>query len=159
MLSNTEKIAVSDFLLNLKPLLKQRDKPIRMLKQSELDSRGVYQNFNEVLKDLGIDGDIVFIDSKTGDFDLYEEIVNRCSDDYLNRLVNLDVDSLKECLMNYGNHPIHLIDRLQNHHVTSFDGAKLNVFSYGNFENEAIVTILPTGLPVQIMKPWLKISL
>lgn len=156
MLSNTEQIELSDFLVNLKPLLNQRGKPIRMLKQSELDSRGFYHNFNEVLKEIGIVGGLVFIDSKPDDFDLYEEIVNRFSEDYLTRLVHLDVDSLRASLMNYGYHTKHLVDRIQKHHVTSFDGTGLNVFSYGNIENDPIVIILPTGLPVQIMKPWIE---
>lgn len=156
MLSNTEQIEISDFLVNIKPLLKQRIKPIRMLKNADLDSRGFYPKFNEVLKELGIDDGIVFINTKPNDFDLYEEIVNRCSDDYLARLVDLDEESLKASLMNYGHHSNHLIDRLDKHHVTSFDGTGINVFSYGDVKNDPVVIVLPTGLPVQIMKPWIE---
>lgn len=157
MLSNTEQIEISDFLVNIKPLLKQRMKPIRVLKKAELDFYGFYPKFNEVLKELGMDDDIVFIKTKPNDFDLYEEIVNRCCDDYLVRLVDLDEDSLKASLMNYGHHSNHLVDRLEKHHVTSFDGTELNVFSYGHVQNDPIVIVLPTGLPVQIMKPWIEI--
>lgn len=156
MLSNTEQIELSDFLVNLKPLLKQRAKPLRMLKQSELESRGFYQNFKVVLEALGIEEGIVFLDSKPDDFDLFEAILNKFSEDYLTKLVHLDEVSVKASLMNYGSHSKHLIDRIQTHQVTSFDGTSLNVFSHGEIEKDPIVIILPTGLPVQIMKPWIE---
>ena len=156
MLSSTEQIAISDFLVNIIPLLKQRDKPIRILKQAELDSLGFYPKFNEVLKEIGIYDGITLINTKPNDFDLYEEIVNGFFGDYLVGLGELDVDSLKASLMNYGNNYCHLINRMQTHDVTSPDGTRLNVFSYGLVENDPIIIVLPTGLPVQIMKPWIE---
>jgi len=157
MLSITEQIEISDFLVNIKHLLKQRSKPIRILKQVELDSVGFYNKLDEVLKELGIYDCIDLIKSKPNDFDLYEEIVNRFCHDYFVRLGDLDTPSLKMNLMNYGNNSNHLVDRIKTQNLTSTDGTVLNVYSHGNISNDPIIIVLPTGLPMLIMKPWIEI--
>lgn len=157
MLNNTEQIEISDFLVNIKPLLKQRSKPLRILKQLELDTLGFYNKLHDILKELGIYDCIDLIKSKPNDFDLYEAIVNTFCDDYFVRLGDLDIPSLKSSLMNYGDNSNHLEDRIKTQNLTSFDGTELNVFSYGNIDKKPIIIVLPTGLPMLIMKPWIEI--
>lgn len=157
MLNITEQIEISDFLVNIKPLLRQRSKPIRILEQVELESLGFYNKLYEILKELGIYDCIDLIKSKPNDFDLYEEIVNKFCNDYFVRLGDLDIISLKSSLMNYGNNSKHLVDRIKTQNLTSTDGTVLNVFSHGNIDNKPVIIVLPTGLPMLIMKPWIEI--
>ncbi|GAA4115454.1 hypothetical protein GCM10022393_15570 [Aquimarina addita] len=157
MLTTTEQIEISDFLVNIKPLLKQRSKQIRILKEDELDSQGFYTKLDKVFKELEIYDYINFIKSKPNDFDLYEEIVNTFCGGYFAKLGALDISSLKMSLMNYGNNFDHLINRIKTQNLTSFDGAVLNVSSYGNIDNNPIIIVLPTGLPMLIMKSWIEI--
>ncbi len=157
MLNTIEQIEISEFLVNIKSLLKQRSEQLRILKQVELDSKGFYTKLEEVLKELEIYNHVDFITSKPNDFDLYEEIVNTFCNDYFTKLGNLDIDGLKQHLMNYGNNPTHLVDRLKIQNLTSSDGTVLDVFSYGDVENSPIIIALPTGLPMLIMKPWIEL--
>ncbi len=153
----TKQIEISDFLVNIKPLLKQRNKPIRILKEVKLDLLGFYFKFYEILEEVGLYDNIDLIDTKPDDFDLYEEVVNRFFNDHFVRAGDLNISDLKTNLMNYGDHSSHLTDRINKHSLTSDDGTELNVFSYGNENNNPILIVLPTGMPMLIMKFWIEI--
>ena len=157
MLSLTQQFEISDFLVNIKSFLKQRIRPIRILKQVELDRQGFYDKLHEILERLEIYDSVDFIDTKPNDFDLYEEIVNRFCNDYFVGLGDLDISDLKMNLMNYGSNTDHLIDRINKHYLTANDGTVLNVYSYGSRDKNPIIVVLPTGMPMLIMRSWIEI--
>jgi len=156
--NNLEQMIVSDFFISIIPLLKQKGKSVRIIFDKVVKNENLYNNIFHIIKSLKLTEYINFVENSVDDFDFFEEMIHLYISHYYEEISNLNIQEINKNLK--GNTNIISIDDCnglgQKNIISSLDSTKLIVYSFGDNNKIPIVIILPSGMPMQIMKTWIK---
>jgi hypothetical protein len=142
-------MGINDFFTSVVPLLKQRDEPIKILLEEGDKAEVFNEKMYDIINTLEVNNSIDFINSNVpSKLDFFEELINLyCKQVYQSSLGEVDV---------FSNNVDGFQSKIKKDNILSFDGTKLNVYSFGNSNKDSIIIILPTGMPMLIMKSWIE---
>ncbi len=157
MLDVIERLKIIDFFINIKLVLSQRESSIRLQKHLELNRDGFHQRFLKILETHGLREHIVLVDSQPDDLDFFEALVNRFFSNSFHSLAEWEIYNLESIEISHENQTKHFSERINRFNLVSYEGVNLNVFTCGDQKKTPIVIVLPTGMPMLIMKSWIEI--
>ncbi|MFD2588186.1 alpha/beta fold hydrolase [Croceitalea marina] len=146
----TQLNEIIDIAFTIKPIVLGSEFPTRIRKSSD---EFFDVTFRKVCKYLHLDEHIEVINVIDEDLSFFEQLISEVVFSYVenNKLLNSWSDTDIKLAIEQ-----HFVSKINPIQFPSYDLAKLNVYTFGEDKNPAIIMALPCGMPLVIAQKWIE---